>query len=208
MQRPTIANTSWDEARFETCAQRWVHVAEHGFDVGLANDSTYGYDVSRGRSSAGEVTTEIRATIIRAPLFPDPTADRGLHRVRFSFTAGEDLASTIREGYRLNHADRTVSAPISPLVAVRSTSAIVETVKLADDESGDVVLRLYESLGRRTDVHLEPDFAWSSVLAVDLLERKIDDGDPASVDLEAATGEPVTLELRPFQLVTLRFQRA
>ena len=45
--RPTHANTSWDAARFEICAHRWVHVGEPGYGVAIANDSTYGHDVTR-----------------------------------------------------------------------------------------------------------------------------------------------------------------
>src|SRR5690606_39476502 len=51
VQRPTHANTSWDMARFETVAHRWVHVAESGFGVAIGNDSTYG---QIGRASCRE----------------------------------------------------------------------------------------------------------------------------------------------------------
>ena len=44
--RPTHANTSWEHARFETCAHRWVHVGEPGFGVALANDSTWSTSVT------------------------------------------------------------------------------------------------------------------------------------------------------------------
>ena len=39
VHRPTHANTSWDAARFETCAHRWVHVGEPGYGVAVANDA-------------------------------------------------------------------------------------------------------------------------------------------------------------------------
>ena len=47
VHRPTHANTSWDAARFETCAHRWVHVGEPGYGVAVANDGTYGHDITR-----------------------------------------------------------------------------------------------------------------------------------------------------------------
>ena len=37
VKRPTHTNTSWDAARFEICAHRWVHVGEPGYGVALAN---------------------------------------------------------------------------------------------------------------------------------------------------------------------------
>ncbi|MFD1051291.1 glycoside hydrolase family 38 C-terminal domain-containing protein, partial [Kibdelosporangium lantanae] len=44
--RPTHTNTSWDAARFEIYAHRWMHVAETGYGVAVLNDSTYGHDVT------------------------------------------------------------------------------------------------------------------------------------------------------------------
>jgi alpha-mannosidase len=45
--RPTHTNTSWEAAKFEICAHRWIHVSEPGYGVAIANSSTYGHDVTR-----------------------------------------------------------------------------------------------------------------------------------------------------------------
>ncbi len=54
--RPTHTNTSWEAAKFEICAHRWIHVAEPGFGVAIANDRTYGHDVTStpASGSAGD----------------------------------------------------------------------------------------------------------------------------------------------------------
>ena len=39
VERPTHANTSWDVARFEVCAHKWVDLSEPGYGVALLNDS-------------------------------------------------------------------------------------------------------------------------------------------------------------------------
>ncbi len=65
--RPTHANTSWDAARFEVYAHRWVHVAEPGYGVAIVNDATYGYDVGRSTRAGGGTTTTVRLTLLRAP---------------------------------------------------------------------------------------------------------------------------------------------
>ena len=70
-------------------------------------------------------------------------------------------------------------------------------MKLADDGSGDVVVRLYEPFGARGAVQVTPGFETSGADVVDLLER------PLSGDGWDGT----TLTLRPFQIVTLRFHR-
>ena len=38
VERPTHANTSWDEARFEVCAHKWADLSEPGYGVALLND--------------------------------------------------------------------------------------------------------------------------------------------------------------------------
>ena len=70
--RPTHENTTWDAARFEVCAHRWVRVADGGYGVGLANDSTYGHDVTRHQRDGGGTYSRVRLSLLRAPLFPDP----------------------------------------------------------------------------------------------------------------------------------------
>jgi alpha-mannosidase len=62
------------------------------------------------------------------------------------------------------------------------------------------VVRLYESLGGRAHATITADADVGSVDATDLLERKSPDG-------AASEGPSIDLELRPFQLVTLRFHR-
>jgi alpha-mannosidase len=79
-------------------------------------------------------------------------------------------------------------------------AVVVETVKLAEDGSGDVVLRLYESLGGRAATRIRLDAAFERAELTDLLERPLED---APVRADGA----VALTLRPFQLVTLRFRR-
>src|SRR5206468_4583194 len=61
--RPTHTNTSWDAAKFEICAHRWIHVGEPGYGIAVVNDSTYGHDV---RSEERRVGKERRTRATRA----------------------------------------------------------------------------------------------------------------------------------------------
>lgn len=202
VHRPTHANTSWDAARFETVAHRWVHVEEAGFGVAIANDAVYGHDIARVQREDGGTATMVRLSLLRAPLFPDPEADQGEHTFRVSVRPGAGIADAVREGYRLNLPPRelTGAAPAEPLVAVSSDAVVVEAVKLAEDRSGDVVVRLYEAHGGRAHATLSTSFAFDRVSETDLLEREVS----ASV-VRDASADAVELELRAFQLVTLRF---
>ncbi|WP_414167254.1 alpha-mannosidase [Streptoverticillium reticulum] len=202
LYRPTHTNTSWDAAKFEACAHRFVHLEEPGWGVALVNDSTYGYDVSRTERGAGSgTTTTVRLSLLRAPRFPDPRTDQGVHRFRYALVPGATVADAVREGYAINLPERRVPGTddVPPLVRVEedaNSAVAVSAVKLADDGSGDVVVRLYESLGGRARARLAVDFPLGTVAYCDLLERP-------TAPAEAAGGT-VRLALRPFEVVTLR----
>ncbi|MGW0810698.1 alpha-mannosidase [Nonomuraea sp. NPDC002799] len=194
--RATHTNTSWEAAKFEACNHRFVHVAEPGWGVALVNDSTYGHDVTRTST-----TTTLRVSLLRAPRFPDPETDQGAHRFRHALVPGATIGDAVREGHFINLPERRVpgSTPVEPLVRVDDDAVVVSAVKLADDESGDVVVRCYESGGGRARATLTAAFPVAEVVATDLLERPI--AQPQ------AQGGTVSLTLRPFELVTLRFKR-
>lgn len=65
--RATHTNTSWEAAKFEICAHRWIHAEEPGWGVALLNDSTYGHDVTRQVRADGGQTTTVRLSLLRAP---------------------------------------------------------------------------------------------------------------------------------------------
>ncbi len=202
--RPTHLNTSWEVAKFEICAHRWIHVAEPGYGVAVSNSASYGHDVTRTiRADDGGTTTTVRLSLLRAPKFPDPAADRGRHELNVTIRPGASIADAVEEGYRTNLAPRMIRGAhgVVPLFTVVNQALVIESVKLAEDGSGDVIVRLYESLGERSAGVVTAHFDVASVHTVDLLERAV-----------AAAGvtpgrDSVDLVLRPFQLVTLRFVR-
>jgi len=202
--RPTHTNTSWDSARFETSCHRWIHLAEAGYGVALVNDATYGHDVTRTTREDGGTTTTARYSLVRAPRSPDPEADQGVHRMAHTLLPGATVADAVAGGYALNLPLRVTAGAgpaTAPLAAVDGDAVSIEAVKLADDRSGDVVVRLYESLGGRARTHLRAAFPIAAVEVTDLLERPLP-GEPAEV---AADGT-VPVELRPFQVLTLRLR--
>ncbi|MEK0098887.1 glycoside hydrolase family 38 C-terminal domain-containing protein [Streptomyces sp. A475] len=204
--RPTHTNTSWEAAKFEACNHRFVHIEEPGWGVSLVNDSTYGHDVTRTvRDSDSGTTTTVRVSLLRAPRFPDPETDQGVHRFRHALVPGAAIGDAVREGYRINLPERQVtgSGEVAPLVGVDHDAVVVTAVKLADDGSGDVVVRFHESRGGRVRATLTAGFEVAASVAADLLERPLADAAAPERD-----GERITLTLRPFELVTLRLKRA
>jgi alpha-mannosidase len=207
VQRPTHENTSWDAARFELWAHRWVHVGEHGWGAALVNDSTYGHDVSRQVRADGGTTTTVRLSLLRSPHSPDPQADRGRHGFSYGLAVGVDVGGAVAAGYAFNLPLRPGgSAPAGgpALVDTGNPDLVVEAVKLADDRSGDVVVRLYESRGGTARGLLRTGFPVASVQEVDLLENPYEPARPLAADPDGG----LPLELRPFQILTLRLRRA
>ncbi len=197
VQRPTHRNTSWDWARFETCAHKWVDLSEGGYGVSLLNDCKYGHDIQ------GNV---IRLSLLRSPTIPDPEADQGEHRFTYSLFphAGGWEAGTAREAYGLN--DPVISyqsslnseKPITNYRSLITTSAphfILETLKRAEDGHGFIV-RGYESQRQRGPVTLTTAFPLARVEKVNLLEETQETLTPQ--------GHQVTLIVRPFEIISLR----
>ena len=197
-RRVTHVNTSWEAAKFEASMHRFVLVEEDGFGAALVNDSIYGYDTAR-EADDDEVTTTVRLSLLRAPRFPDPATDHGRHTITVGLVIGADAAIATAEGIRLNAPPTRLRGgrEVDPLVAVTGEGIVVSSVKLADDRSGNVVVRVYEALGRRTTGRIEPAFPHAGIREVSLIEDELQD---------PRTGGD--LRLRPFEVRTLRIARA
>ena len=107
--RATHENTTWEAAKFEVCAHRWVHVGEPGYGVAVVNDATYGHDVRRERREGGGTSTTVRLSLLRGPRFPDPEADQDRHVLRYSLVPGATIADAVREGYAINLPERRIA---------------------------------------------------------------------------------------------------
>ena len=228
IQRPTHENTSWDWARFEACAHRWIHVGEGAgaadFGVGLLTDSTYGHDVTTSVAPDGSRVTTVRLSLLRSPNGPDPSADAGPHEFTYAVCPG-DVPATIREAYALNLPLRVVPAtatgaaqpPPALVGAYSEQGAVVEAIKLSDDRSGDVIVRLYEAYGGRARARISAPFPVSDVVACDLLEEPFEGEVQAELvpvvrklpaeSYAAVAQDRWDVSLRPFQIATLRLRR-
>ncbi|WP_374010967.1 alpha-mannosidase [Leifsonia sp. LS-T14] len=201
LHRAIHRNTSWDSARFETVAHRWIQVGEPAWGVAIANDVVYGHDIRTLATPSGRPMVMARLSLLRAPLYPDPTADQGAHSFTVSLRPG-GIPEAIEDGYRQSLPPRpTRGTPVEPLIAVSDPSVVVEAVKLAEDGSGDLVVRLYEAHGDRSTATVTTSIDWEAVEATDLLERPLE-----SAAISAVSPRRIELDLRPFELLTLRFR--
>jgi alpha-mannosidase len=180
--RPTHANTSWDQARFEVPHHRWVALEEHGLGAALLNDCKYGYD-AQGQT--------LRLTVLRAPTWPWDGADIGEHRFRYALALYTDRAEIHARAEAFNHPLRPngqagARSDLSPLLSVLRGSIAIEACKKAENNA-DLIVRMWEREGRSSDVQL--------VLAPEVTRA-------ALCDLLEEAGEVLTLSER---ILDLRF---
>jgi alpha-mannosidase len=139
----------------------------------------------------------VRLTLLRAPNSPDPKADLGRHRFTYAVVPGADTREALAQAHALNLPLRPASnGGTRPLVVVDNPDVVVECVKLADDRSGDVVVRLYEARGGQAEARLGIGFPLERAEETNLLEKPTG---PIPVQ-----GNAIQLTLRPFQIRTLR----
>ncbi|MGV1005786.1 MAG: alpha-mannosidase [Candidatus Nanopelagicales bacterium] len=202
--RPTHENTSWDSARFETHTQRWFLLQEPGFGVALLNDSSYGFDVTRIEHQ-GRIVQLARWSVLRAPRFPDPQTDQGTQRMRFGVLVGSDPLAATAAACRFNVGVRSGSgAVVPPLVSSCNPEVLISAVKLADDRSGDLVVRVYSAGGGRARARLVVPAKAIAITRSDLLERTSGKPDDLVPSLPGPVGVECDLALRPFEVATLR----
>ncbi len=158
------------------------------------NDSKYGVNVE-GNS--------INLTLLRAPLAPDMTADKGIQEFTYSFLCWNGPfkdSGVIRESYELNVPAAVVkgSAESASLFGVDADNVIIETVKPAEDGSGDVVIRLYEAVRSATSCVLRVGIPFKKALETDMLEC-------GGAEVKSKNGS-IALEFKPFEIKTLRLK--
>jgi alpha-mannosidase len=73
--RSTHTNTSWDQARFEVCAHKWVDLSEGDYGVALLNDCKYGHDA---------LDRMVSLTLLKSATGPDENADQGPHAFTYA----------------------------------------------------------------------------------------------------------------------------
>lgn len=174
LERDTHWNTSWDVAKFEVCAHKWADLSEYGYGVALLNDCKYGYSIKDG---------VLGLTLLKAPKWPNPEADRGDHEFTYSILPHEgqwQAGKVQEEAYKLNCKPYIVFEDPHKgklgdklsYVTVDAENVIVETIK--ETEAGnETIIRLFESFNKRTNVKLSTHFKPKRIWEVNLEETEL-----------------------------------
>lgn len=174
IERDTHKNTTWQQARFETCHHKWCDLSETDGGVAIINDGKYGVGFSDNL---------ISLSLLRATIRPDVTSDMGNHDFCYMImphSGGAVDADINKTAFQYNvplvKADVEWTLPtFEPLY--------MQAVKKSEDGSMTVI-RLSEQDGRRGRI---------------VLDRKV----KLLNMLEETEGETDVIEYSPFEIITI-----
>lgn len=174
IERDTHKNTTWQQARFETCHHKWADLAETDGGVAIINDGKYGIGFDNNVMSL---------SLLRATIRPDVTSDMGMHN--FCYMIMPHSGDAVQAG--INHIAFQYNVPLVKADAQYNGSTFaplyLQAMKKAED-SDMTVIRLSEQDGKRGRIKLDKK--------VKLLNM-----------LEEVEGEADVIEYKPFEIITI-----
>jgi alpha-mannosidase len=197
VDRPTHKNTSWDWAKFEVCAHKYVDISEGNYGVALINESKFGHGVS---------DNVISISLLRGPDYPDPDCDMGKHSFSYALMghSGNLTASDVlKEATFFNNpciavpvtnTDCTLPASFS-VVKTENEGVVIDTVKPAEDGNGTVI-RMYEGKKTRGNEKLTLGVKAEKAYICDMLENELEE--------IAVIDNTITIPYKPFEIITVK----
>lgn len=201
VRRPNHKSRPYDADRFEVCQHKWSAFAEPKRGIALLNDCKYGISADGSRMSL---------TLLKSAAAPDPFADKGIHKFTYAllpFAGEEGKSDVVRHGYELNCPVHMVQKKIpfaqnlqeKSFIRIDNPSVILDTVKLAEDGRGDLILRLYESTGGLEKAKISFGFPVAEASFTDLLEE--------GEDQFSVENNCMDVTLKAFEIKTVRIRR-
>jgi alpha-mannosidase len=175
IRRSTQMLNSREKAQVEVPAQRWADLSDGEYGVSLLNRAKYGYDI-KGNT--------MRLSLLRSPIWPDPTADRGKHSMEYALYphAGSwKTAGTVRRGYEYNNPLIVVGTDAhkgslqvrGELFRLTPENCVLTSIKKAED-SDALIVQWYEAAGTETEAVLTLPKKPSRVVRTNVMEDDLD----------------------------------
>ncbi|MBN1348078.1 alpha-mannosidase [candidate division KSB1 bacterium] len=216
LRRATHRNTTWELAKDEVPAQKWVDLSQGDYGIALLNDSKYGYKV-KGNVLDLNLLRSVPHTGPRLVEDDDVKpgephhyyTDQCDHIFTYSLYPhpGDHIEGGVaKAAYELNVPLRVTAMesnsgtlPMSAsFIEIDAENIIIEAVKKAE-VSDAMILRLYESHHRGTSARIRFRDAVKRIEEVNLMEESLQ-----SLDTEDA--HTVSLPFKPFEIKTLRIE--
>lgn len=203
LERPTHNNTSWDQAKFEVCAHKWIDLSEYGYGLSLLNDCKYGFSVKNGA---------IELAMLKSAIYPNPEADKEKHEFTYSLYPHKGAfreAKTVEYAYNLN-APMLYSIggvkdgklpPKLEVLSVNADNVQVEAIKKAE-RGDDIIIRLYEYKNKRAEAELDFYKPIKKAVECDLLENELSEPDGATAI--RADKNKLRFKIKPYEIKTIK----
>ena len=193
--RPTHRSRLFDKDRFEVCNHRYSALCDQSHGAAVLNDCKYGISMNG---------SALQLSLLRAAACPEMRADNGKHEFRYAFLGWEGPfleSPVVREACDLNVPLQTAEGGCESFSAfqVNRANILIDTVKPAEDGSGDLILRMYEAKQADTTCELIIHLPLQRVMLCDMLENAADQLLPDK--------GCITLHFHPFEVKTLRLIR-
>ncbi len=183
LKRSTKNQTSQEKAQYEICAHKWVDVTKDGYGISLLNNSKYGHRVKEG---------VISLNLLRSPMYPAKDADKGIHTFTYALYPHKGdchEALTAKMGYSLNNPLVVNHAEFDSFIISDKPNIVIETVKMAESQKDEVIIRVYENSGNETKSNLKLDVNYSKIHITDMLENNLEE-----ISLEDLTFTPYEIK--------------
>lgn len=192
IRRPITRNNSWEAAKFEVIAHKWIDLSETGYGVALLNDCKYGHDIKEN---------VMRISLIKSAIDPDYSADLGNHTFTYAILPHSTEwyeANIEQEAFDLNNPlnalEGTCKLMNKSLFAFDQANIEVDCIKLA--ERGDqIILRFHEFMGRRTKVNVQSGLEIVSWQECNLIENAIEEAKTSTIAVEVTPYEIKTISI-------------
>ena len=194
VERPAHRSKPYDKDRFEVCNHRYSAFCDGSHGAAVLNDSKYGVSMNKNA---------LELTLLRAASCPEMQTDNRVHHFTYAFTAWEGSfaqSDVVRQGYELNVAPQQSGGAVDAFSSLQIDKAnvILDTMKPAEDGSGDIILRLYESQKAAVTARVCCGLGTKAYLC-DMLENVLEE-----VPYEA--GE-MALAFKAFEVKTIRIKK-
>jgi alpha-mannosidase len=188
LARTLYPATPEDRAKFEVAGQRFASIANDDRGVAVFTTDLYGWNALGTDTGA-----DLGLSLLRSPLWPDPTADRGETVLEYAFVPHDAAPVSALEAAWREYA----LAPRVRLFEPDDDNVLVVATKVADDGDG-VIVRVRECDGRAGEVRVRCGGRAREALAVDGCERAL--GGNATIDEERLVFTLPAFGLRAFRV--------
>lgn len=193
VERPAHRSRAFEKDRYEVCNHRYSAFCDGAHGAAVLNDCKYGISMNQNR---------LELTLLRAAMSPVLRSDNGINKFTYAFTAWEGpfaQCDVVRQGYEMNVKPIIMDGALDvSFIHIDQPNIVLDTVKVAEDGSGDIILRLYESKKSAVTSNVYVNANFEKAYYCDMLENELEEVQEGN--------EGLSVPFRAFEIKTIRLK--